>query len=108
MSERKGMPKAILNQINENSGGCYFLFHVNEQGEPYFSYHLDNDLMFAGMLSRLKSVIDSLSILDELEGEGVRDAFLEAMGISNLSNGSDVNFDDDDDDDDDDISNNSL
>lgn len=86
MSEetQKGMPQAILNMINENSGGCYFLFYINADGTPQFVYDADNQMVHSGMVQTLAKIVNALEEVEGVQGEVFKEQFLESLGVKSF------------------------
>ena len=60
-------PKAILNSINENSGGGYFLVVLDEGKNFKFFTESDNPSARRGLLDYADTIAEKLRLLDDEE-----------------------------------------
>ena len=83
--EQSGMPKALLSMINENAGGCFFLFYTNGDGDPQCHFQADNATMKSGMINKLSSTVEALREADNIDGESWKSHVLDSMGIKMMT-----------------------
>lgn len=77
-------PPSLLSQINENSGGGFFLLTIADTGEPVLNIQADNQMVKLGII---KFLANFFGAMDEYNSDDIR---CELMGID------EEDFDDED------------
>lgn len=91
------LPPALINMLNEHTGGCFFVFYVDDLGNPDFIFHTDSPMMREGFVTSMAATVGALQTENELSNEIWHRESLSRRGIESFDH--DEILDDDEGDD---------
>lgn len=59
------IPKAVLEQLNEQTGGGFILFYVNGRGETSYIQYADNQAIVRGLISYAQDITSGIRVAQQ-------------------------------------------